>query len=1050
MKTHEPNIDHCSLHVLTLNLDTKRKNCLQNFKFSRFSICFFLIICNIIPLQAQITDGAALPSSAVTSATARNIDIPVDLSTGRATVQIPLCMAGPSNMQIPLTLSYQTSGIKVTDIATWVGLGWDLSAGGKITRVVRGYPDEKGYLVPGMNTSLQFLLDVQKNWDYGIFDSYYDKQSKEYLDGQPDVFYFEIPGKSGMFVFDPAGKPHTIPYQDIDIEWVDKTYFTIQDENGNKFIFGDTDASREKIQQTIIDSTEHIRSIPGNLSLKKRERTLEYISAWNLTQMSDCNGETISVEYDNMSSYEYSNYNEATLVNINASTKEHARRYNYYQHILTKETPAYITKVTWRTGQLRFTSSTNKREDFKTARQLDKIDIYTIHNNLIRSVSLSYGKFSNGSLKLSDLYEESGNQKRKICSFEYNSTIHMPERNLAGYDHWGYYNGTKNERLKAPICDIAGIPFGEVSREPDINYAKASILESIIFRNGGTKRLLYEMNQGIAYSENTASTVGGLRIKQIIDIDPTTSDTKITQYDYVTESGNPSGKQLFYKPLYYDIAYIENENGVSHYWTVVNNLSNNFLFDASGNTTFYTSVKVTMPDSSYSYTKFYDARDENGKKTMVPDGGNISTVYEWDIRGSILNTSYAWKRLPIEITSYTPQGKLISKQTNEYSEDWTHRTEIDAYLLISTGASDPVRGRFLGWYRYISSPYRLVRTKTYSSDYALASETQYKYGKTKNILMPIETITYTVENDTLRNRVKYSSDYFDVLAQYTGNDTMLVALQTMQLKNMNAIPIERIQEKNGKVLNAQLMTFRTLYNDAVVLHKTKNLFLKQPIANSSFQESNMANDRFSFDNRYEDVQIVDQYDEFLNAIQSHDVFGNNNAVIYGYEGTLPIAKIENAQASCTGERTNEVIYTSFEDVDDQFVEQNFSKTGRKVCQGVYKADISDLSPGTYIVSYWIKDNATAPWRFIKETFTVQENLVVFNKPIGTATSYIDELRIYPQDARMVSYTYDPGIGKTSETDINDRSTYTQYDAFGRVIEIRDNDQHKRTSYEYYD
>ena len=81
---------------------------------------------------------------------------------------------------------------------------------------------------------------------------------------------------------------------------------------------------------------------------------------------------------------------------------------------------------------------------------------------------------------------------------------------------------------------------------------------------------------------------------------------------------------------------------------------------------------------------------------------------------------------------------------------------------------------------------------------------------------------------------------------------------------------------------------------------------------------------------------------------------------------------------------------------------------------------------------------------------MQENLVVFNKSIGTATSYIDELRIYPQDARMVSYTYDPGIGKTSETDINDRSTYTQYDAFGRVIEIRDNNQHKRTSYEYYD
>ena len=331
----------------------------------------------------------------------------------------------------------------------------------------------------------------------------------------------------------------------------------------------------------------------------------------------------------------------------------------------------------------------------------------------------------------------------------------------------------------------------------------------------------------------------------------------------------------------------------------------------------------------------------------------------------------------------------------------------------------------------------------------MESEIRYMYGESP--LRPIETITYTAGSDTLRTKVKYSSDFGD-LQQYNGNDTMLLALKAMQYKGMNAIPIEQVTEKNGKIVEAQLSMFRILFdiNDAIVPHKNKKIIIQKPLSSGDFDFSEIDNGQFKFDSHYKDEKIVDKYDQYLNVIQSHNVFGNTKAVIYGYEGTLPVAEIDNAQVSCNGERTNEVIYTSFEDMNDQFVEQNFSKTGRKICQGVYKADISDLSPGTYIVSYWIKDNATAPWRFVKETFTVQENLVVFNKSIGTATSYIDELRIYPQDARMVSYTYDPGIGKTSETDINDRSTYTQYDAFGRVIEIRDNNQHKRTSYEYYD
>lgn len=73
----------------------------------------------------------------------RDIQNPVDYHTGTVNVQAPLYTVQANGISIPITLSYNTSGIKVNDTPTSTGLGWRLSAGGKITRIVKKYPDEQ-------------------------------------------------------------------------------------------------------------------------------------------------------------------------------------------------------------------------------------------------------------------------------------------------------------------------------------------------------------------------------------------------------------------------------------------------------------------------------------------------------------------------------------------------------------------------------------------------------------------------------------------------------------------------------------------------------------------------------------------------------------------------------------------------------------------------------------------------------------------------------------------------------------------------------------------
>src|SRR5579863_9316916 len=105
--------------------------------------------------QGLINSAVSFPSvnNTFLAKTIPGPNVDVDLYTGKAQVSVPICKMVSKDVTIPVSVDYvDGGGVKDQEYASQVGLGWQLNAGGSITRVVRGYPDESpmGYVGSGI------------------------------------------------------------------------------------------------------------------------------------------------------------------------------------------------------------------------------------------------------------------------------------------------------------------------------------------------------------------------------------------------------------------------------------------------------------------------------------------------------------------------------------------------------------------------------------------------------------------------------------------------------------------------------------------------------------------------------------------------------------------------------------------------------------------------------------------------------------------------------------------------------------------------------------
>ncbi len=430
------------------------------------------------------------------------------------------------------------------------------------------------------------------------------------------------------------------------------------------------------------------------------------------------------------------------------------------------------------------------------------------------------------------------------------------------------------------------------------------------------------------------------------------------------------------------------------------------------------------------------------KKITVYDAGGVNPIRQTENiydPAYLKDTMWFKSRAIIECTKC-----LVTASTSQRSDDWAsaktppviHISQPSGYEQMLVDEYDIYTGRLP-----LQTTYERVFKPGSTSQY-LETTTQYQYNS--NFL--VSNITTTQSNGDINYK---AIDYYDPLL--TPNKIIATPVET-----------NTSYTKSGSstiyYTGESITDYTTAANGNIVPSGTRVKRFTAPVLLAAFNSA-----------PYKTTQTL-QYDLVNTTIPNNNVIGimdeggHTVTNIYDYNDKYVTASVINANAVA-----DKAAYTSFETTD-------LSRSGWTLNVAVVPnpaTSVTGLSSLTlssgktltaplntskpYKVSVWstasitVSPNAT----LVKSApsingFTYYE----YNIAQGTSTitvsgsANIDELRLYPQNARMRTITYDPIIGKTSECDENNRITYYEYDDLGRLRFVKDENKSIVKMYEY--
>ena len=1035
-----------------------------------------LLICSLsaqfilaqIPSAAQTNINRMVPNPVLKSPNAASLgkygDYQVSYYNGLPDISIPIFDAESGSLHAPITLSYHASGFRPTDIASWVGLGWSLSAGGQVSRTVQGKVDESpaGYygtpLIPNAITCgaggtpafsyLKDLVNVQK-------------------DGEPDIFSYQFAGRSGKFILPNGQSPYLIPAAPILINPYGIQKFEITDESGVFYRFGPNLSSQES------SNSDNGSSIGGT-------------SAWLMTDM-------IAPNADDQITFSYQNIGNATTNDVMYSwvLMDQCYLQNSPQTSATcppvagiRQTAAFSSTVVQRglqtiafeNGKVEFVLAGNSRSDMSTLKALDHIDIYNMVDNvyvLIKSVKFNYSYFTNAAngnaaLKLDNIQvkDKDGNNIQQY-KFSYFTTTFSwnPAADYLNYrDWWGYYNGATQNTDLFPKQTIATQSINNVTTNVDIGgaldrsvnpqFIKDGVLKRIDFPTGGYTEFDFESNKYL--NGATPTLAGGLRVTKIISVDNNGSSPIVKTFKY-GENESGYGYPKFSTNEFNYIA-------TQYYYSdclIFGGAITNFRVRS-----YHSNSAFRIEDSSVGYPV---VTEYNGDYAGVTLG---KTVYEYDNKQAILddddqvvpNSGRYFKPIVGWTRGLLTKKTVFDNSNNQTSESTTIYSLFQQTnsKLIGVGASQYITGNYVDCPAYpplnstlctndigesVSSLTFFSRNFTQSSGIYLPTiftEKIYQRGTTNYLtvqttrtyddarLQPLQVKTSRSDKDESVTITRYP---FQLAANVNASSTGAAkGIFMLNSKNILTTPIESytyLQTSTGtnqRVVSAMASTFVASPGNAnhVVASQVFSFENAKPLALSSYLSAtiNGTNDGVTLDTRLKLVATIGNYDDAGNPLTVTKANDLPLSYAYGYGKTVPIAEVRNANY-------DEFKFEGFEESTGSNIttDAQLSHSGRKFYTGDYTVSFTMPNSRTYVIEYWYQD-PTNGWTYISKPYTGTSMIL-------TEGNGIDDVRIYPSDAYMKSYTYLPLLGMTGTISENTETRKYFYDSFGRLSHTLD-------------
>jgi YD repeat-containing protein len=273
--------------------------------------------------------------------------------------------------------------------------------------------------------------------------------------------------------------------------------------------------------------------------------------------------------------------------------------------------------------------------------------------------------------------------------------------------------------------------------------------------------------------------------------------------------------------------------------------------------------------------------------------------------------------------------------------------------------------------------------------------------------------------------------------------------------------IEELTTKESNSSTSVIAGKLTLYNDfgdgLIFPAEVLSIESTKPSTNLTKSEIN-SNNQLSYHSDYKPKIYYDNYDNYGNLIEYHNANNISTAILWGYNNVYPIAKVENASLS-------DIAFENFEEESvtgnwiftSGTITSSYAKTGIYSCTGA----ILNITPSQKsVVSLWAKViEATAPsinGYIPVNTYSTSDGWTYYewivyagtNISVNGNSNFIDDLRMYPVCASMTTYTYKPLEGMSSQSDANSTATYYDYDSYGRLKSVRNNNRNLLKALEY--